>query len=175
MGFPTCVATRPPATRTGSMQHSRTGALRVESLLVVGASTGQASQQTVDYGSHLHQVGDRPEPAGPVRRGDGAVFQIGGMFSGAEISPIGWNENGIGVRWGEQKIRATVLPLLTKNSNNLSFQRMASAEDRYLLWQGMVVGSLSSDRSTELITTNSWHGWQRASRTGGCFGLSGAT
>jgi RNA-directed DNA polymerase len=28
--------------------------------------------------------------------------------------------------------------------------------------------------STELITTNSWHGWPRASRTGGCFGSSGA-
>ena len=82
------------------------------------------------------------------------------MFSGAEISPIGWNENGIGVRWGEQKMRATVLPLLTKNSNNLPFQRMASAEDRYLLWQGMVVGSLSSDRSTTSGMTGCWRKWR---------------
>jgi hypothetical protein len=40
-----------------------------------------------------------------------------------------------------------VLTLLTKNSNNLPFQRMASADDRYLLWKRVMVGSLSSDRS----------------------------
>jgi hypothetical protein len=63
---------------------------------------------------------------------------------------------------------------LTKNSDNFSFQRMASTDDRYLRRKRVVVGSLSSDRSTELITTNSWHEWQRASRIGGCFGLYGA-
>src|SRR4029077_1369916 len=41
---------------------SCTGALRVESLLVVGASTGQASQQTVEPGSNLHHVARQPEP-----------------------------------------------------------------------------------------------------------------
>jgi RNA-directed DNA polymerase len=29
--------------------------------------------------------------------------------------------------------------------------------------------------STELITTNSWHGWRRVFRIGGCSGSSGAT
>jgi hypothetical protein len=70
------------------------------------------------------------------------------MFYGAEISPIGWDENGIGVWWGEQKIALAAPPLLTKNSDNFPFQRMTSTEDRYLLWKRVMVGSLSSDRST---------------------------
>ena len=97
------------------------------------------------------------------------------MFSGTEISPIGRNENGIGVRRSEQKMPSAVLTLLTKNRKNLSFQRMASADDRYLLRKRVMVGSLSSDRSTELITTNSWREWQRASRIGGCFDSFEAT
>ena len=36
---------------------------------------------------------------------------------------------------------------------------------RYRLWRNFSTGS---------ITTNSWPAWQRASGTGGCFGLSGA-
>lgn len=69
------------------------------------------------------------------------------MFYGAEISPIGWDENGIGVWWGEQKIALAAPPLLTKNSDNFPFQRMTSTEDRYLLWKRVMVGNLSSDRS----------------------------
>jgi hypothetical protein len=97
------------------------------------------------------------------------------MFYGAEISPIGWDENGIGVWWGEQKIALAAPPLLTKNSDNFPFQRMTSTEDRYLLWKRVMVGSLSSDRSTWSITTNLWPAWQGGSRTGGCFGSSAAT
>jgi hypothetical protein len=70
------------------------------------------------------------------------------MFSGAEISPIGWNENGIGVRRGEQEIPSAASPVLTKNSNDFPFQSVASTDDRYLLWERVAVGSLSSDRST---------------------------
>jgi hypothetical protein len=75
------------------------------------------------------------------------------MFSGAEISPVGGNENGIAIRRGQQKMRAAVLPSLTKHGNNLSFQRMAGANDRYCPWQRVVVGSLASDRSTPYRTT----------------------
>ena len=46
----------------------------------------------------------------------------------------------------------TVLTSATKYSQNLPLQRMAGANDRYLLWQ-LVVGSLSGDRSTESTTT----------------------
>ena len=78
------------------------------------------------------------------------------MFYGAEISPIGWDENGIGVWWGEQKIALAASPLLTKNSDNFPFQRMTSTEDRYLLWKRVMVGSLSSDRSIESTTIALW-------------------
>jgi hypothetical protein len=71
------------------------------------------------------------------------------MFYGVEISPIGRDENGIGVRWGEQKIALAAPPLLTKNSDNFPFQRMTRTEDRYLLWKRVMVGSLSSDRWIE--------------------------
>ena len=96
------------------------------------------------------------------------------FYDGVEISPVGRDENGIGVWWGEQKIALAAPPLLTKNSDNLPFQRMTSTEDRYLLWKRVMVGNLSSDRLTGSITTDSWPAWQRASGTGGCFGLSGA-
>jgi hypothetical protein len=76
------------------------------------------------------------------------VLRISGKFSVTEISPVGWNENGIGTRGREQKIQSTVFLLLTKNRDVFSFQRMASAEDRYLLRKRVMVGSLSSDRST---------------------------
>jgi hypothetical protein len=125
-------------------------------MMVGSAGTGQASQQTVDHGSHPHQVGDRAGRAGRVRRGDGAVFYVGRMFSGTEISPIGRNEKGIGVRRGEQEIPSTASAVLTKNNNDFPFQTMAGTDDRYLLWERVVVGSLSSDRSTELTTIASW-------------------
>lgn len=70
------------------------------------------------------------------------------FYDGVEISPVGRDENGIGVWWGEQKIALAAPPLLTKNSDNLPFQRMTSTEDRYLLWKRVMVGNLSSDRST---------------------------
>jgi hypothetical protein len=76
------------------------------------------------------------------------------MFSGAEISPIGRNENGIGVRWGKQEIPPAVPPSLTKNSNDFPFESMAGTDDRYLFWERVVVRSLSSDRSTELTMTS---------------------
>jgi hypothetical protein len=69
------------------------------------------------------------------------------MFFGADISPIGWNENGIGVRWGKQKIASAASAVLTENNNDFPFQSMAGTDDRYLLWERVVVGSLSSDRS----------------------------
>ena len=78
------------------------------------------------------------------------------FYDGVEISPVGRDENGIGVWWGEQKIALAAPPLLTKNSDNLPFQRMTSTEDRYLLWKRVMVGNLSSDRLTESITTASW-------------------
>ena len=84
------------------------------------------------------------------------------FYDGVEISPVGRDENGIGVWWGEQKIALAAPPLLTKNSDNLPFQRMTSTEDRYLLWKRVMVGNLSSDRLTESITTDSWQRWRRA-------------
>jgi hypothetical protein len=81
------------------------------------------------------------------------------MFYGVEISPIGRDENGIGVRWGEQKIALAAPPLLTKNSDNFPFQRMTRTEDRYLLWKRVMVGSLSSDRSTRSATSGSSGSW----------------
>jgi hypothetical protein len=92
------------------------------------------------------------------------------MFYGVEISPIGWDENGIGVWWGEQKIALAAPPLLTKNSDNFPFQRMTSTEDRYLLWKRVMVGSLSSDRSTRSRTRASSDRWPAASSTGMCCG-----
>ena len=83
------------------------------------------------------------------------------MFSGAEISPIGWNENGIGVRGGEQEIPSAASPVLTQNSNDFPFQSMASTDNRYLLRKRVVVGSLPSDRSTTSHTD-----------TCGCFSTS---
>ena len=69
------------------------------------------------------------------------------MFSGAEISPIGRNEKRIGVRRGEQEIPSAASAVLTENNNDFPFQSMAGTDDRYLLWERVVVGSLSSDRS----------------------------
>jgi hypothetical protein len=43
-------------------------------------------------------------------------------------------------------------PLLTQNSDNFPFQRMAGTDDRYLRRKRVVAGSLSSDRSTGLTT-----------------------
>ena len=48
---------------------------------------------------------------------------------------------------------ATVFTSAAKNSEDPPIQSMAGAGDRYFLWQGMVVGSLSRDPSTESITT----------------------
>jgi hypothetical protein len=87
------------------------------------------------------------------------------MFYGVEISPIGRDENGIGVRWGEQKIALAAPPLLTKNSDNFPFQRMTSTEDRYLLWKRVMVGSLSSDRSIRSHTLTSDRSSTNESRT----------
>jgi hypothetical protein len=87
------------------------------------------------------------------------------MFSGAEISPIGWYENGIGVRWGEQKIASAAHLLLTKNSDNFPFQRMASTDDRYLLRKRLVVSSLSSDRSIRFRTLTCERSLTNESRT----------
>jgi hypothetical protein len=42
------------------------------------------------------------------------------MFFGADISPIGWNENGIGVRWGKQKIASAAFMPLTQNGDNFA-------------------------------------------------------
>ena len=88
------------------------------------------------------------------------------MFYGVEISPIGRDENGIGVWWGEQKIALAAPPLLTKNSDEFPFQRMTSTEDRYLLWKRVMVGSLSIDRSTASRTIGSWPWWRGRSATG---------
>jgi hypothetical protein len=41
----------------------------------------------------------------------------------------------------------TLLQSLSKNSNRLTFQRMTGTQDRYLLRQRVMMGSLSSDRS----------------------------
>lgn len=73
------------------------------------------------------------------------------MFAGDEIGPIDRNQNRIGVWWGQQKMMDTVLTSATKYSQNLPFQRMAGANDRYFLCQ-LVVGSLSGDRSTPFRT-----------------------
>jgi hypothetical protein len=48
---------------------------------------------------------------------------------------------------------ATVFTSAAKNSEDPPIQRMAAAGDRYFLWQGMVVGSLSRDPSTGSIMT----------------------
>jgi hypothetical protein len=128
-------------------KNSCTGALRTEWLLVAGARVGRASQQTVDHGAQLHQVGNRPQRAGRVRHGDKNIPRTRNMFAGDEIGPIGRNQNRIGVWRGQKKMGATVLTSATQYSQNLPFQRMAGANDRYFLWQ-LVVGSLSGDRST---------------------------
>ena len=75
------------------------------------------------------------------------------MFAGDEIGPFDKNQNRIGVWWGQQKMMDTVLTSATKYSQNLPFQRMAGANDRYFLCQ-LVMGSLSGDRST-ISTTRS--------------------
>jgi hypothetical protein len=68
-----------------------------------------------------------------------------------EISPIGRNQEGIGVRRREKEMQsATTLPL-AKDRNRLSFERVARSEDRYLFRESLRVGSLSMDRSTRLI------------------------
>ena len=90
------------------------------------------------------------------------------MLYGVEISPIGWDENGIGVWWGEQKIALAAPPLLTKNSDNFPFQRMTSTEDRYLLWKRVMVGSLSSDRSIESTMMALWPVSPRGYPTSAC-------
>jgi hypothetical protein len=43
-------------------------------------------------------------------------------------------------------------PLLTQNSDNFPFQRMAGTDDRYLRRKRVVVGSLSSNRSIRFRT-----------------------
>jgi hypothetical protein len=57
------------------------------------------------------------------------------------------------MRWRKQKVRATIFTSAAKNSQHLPIQRMAEAGDRYFLWQGMMVGSLSRDPSTGSIMT----------------------
>jgi hypothetical protein len=42
------------------------------------------------------------------------------MFYGAEISPIGWDENGIGVWWGEQKIALAAPSAVDEEQRQLS-------------------------------------------------------
>ena len=67
----------------------------------------------------------------------------------AEISPIDWDQDGIGVRGCKQKVRTTIFASAAKHSQQFSFQHMAGAGNRYFLWQGVgVVGSLSRDPST---------------------------
>jgi hypothetical protein len=132
---------------------SCTGALRAERLLVVGARTGRASQQTVDDGTQPDQVGDRPERVGMARQANRAIPRTRRIFPIAEISPIGWDQDRIGVRRCKQKVRTTVFTSAAKNNQDVPIQRMAGAADRYFLWQGMVVGSLSRDPSIGSITT----------------------
>jgi hypothetical protein len=52
----------------------------------------------------------------------------------------------------------TLLQSLSKNSNRLTFQRMTGTQDRYLLGQRVMMGSLSSDRSTTLVMDRCWRG-----------------
>jgi hypothetical protein len=54
---------------------------------------------------------------------------------------------------------ATVFTSAAKNSEDPPIQRMAAAGDRYFLWQGMVVGSLSRDPLTMSGTTGCWKKW----------------
>jgi hypothetical protein len=104
-------------------------------------------QQTVDDGTQLDQVGDRPERAGMARQTDRTIPRTRRILPIAETGPIGWDQDRISVRWREQKVGTTIFTSAAKNSQNLPVQRMAGAGDRYFLWQGMVVGSLSKDPS----------------------------
>lgn len=88
-----------------------------------------------------------------ARQADGSIPRSRRVFSIAEISPISWDQDRIGVRGSKQKMPATVFTSAAKNSEDPPIQRMAAAGDRYFLWQGMVVGSLSRDPSTGSITT----------------------
>jgi hypothetical protein len=88
-----------------------------------------------------------------ARQADRTIPRTRRIFPIAEISPISWDQDRIGVRGCKQKVRATVFTSAAKNSQDLPIQRMAGAGDRYFLWQGMVVGSLSRDPSTGSIMT----------------------
>ena len=68
------------------------------------------------------------------------------------------------------KLAAAIAP--TKYIERRSLKGMARPNNGYLIgiaieMTAAVVGSLSSGLSTGSITTNSWHEWQRGSRTGG--------
>jgi hypothetical protein len=65
-------------------------------------------QQTVDDGAQLHQVGDRLERVGMVRHADMSTPRMLRTVSIAEISPIDWDQDGIGVRGCKQKVRTTI-------------------------------------------------------------------
>jgi hypothetical protein len=91
------------------------------------------------------------------------------MFAVDEIGPIGRNQNRIGVWRGQKKMGATVLTSPTQYSQNLPFQRMARANDRYFLWQ-LVVGSLSGDRSTASAMSGSCGSWSTGLPTADCCG-----
>lgn len=130
-------------------RESCTGALRADRLLMVGARAGRAPQQTVDDGAQLHQVRNRPQPGGRNLRGAGSSRCL---FALSKISPIGRNQHGIGVRWREKKMQAAIPLPPTKYGDWLSFKGMASPNDGYLFWKGLVMGSLSIDPSTISIT-----------------------
>ena len=88
-----------------------------------------------------------------ARQADRAIPRTRRIFPIAETSPIGWDQDRISVRWREQKVGTTIFTSAAKNSQHLPIQRMAGAGDRYFLWQGMMVGSLSMDPSTGSIMT----------------------
>ena len=71
----------------------------------------------------------------------------------AEISPIGRDQNRVGVRWRKEQMQTTVALLPTKYMDRLTLKSVANTENDYFLRKGMMVGSLSSDRSTAFRTT----------------------
>lgn len=90
-----------------------------------------------------------------------------------KISPIDRNQDGISVRRREKEMQAAISLPLSKDSDRLAFKRMARPENSYLIWQGVMVGSLSINRLIGSITTSSSPAFRSGSATPALSGWSG--
>ncbi len=77
------------------------------------------------------------------------------MSAVANISPIGENQDRIGVLRRQKKVQVTIFAESTKYGDRFTFQSVARPENSYLIWQWVMVGSLSINRSTGSTTTSS--------------------